>query len=84
MLATHDLFTRQMRNRLKIAIMGLGLMRLLQDAGRTEEARTTLYSLETGFQAVAEKSDMPTRRRGFVRRHRGTGRQRRFACLHAG
>ena len=56
MIAIHDQFTRQMRNRLKTTAMGLGLVRLLQDAGQTEEARTTLLSLENGFQGVAEKS----------------------------
>ena len=45
MLATHDQFSRQMRNRLKTAAMGWGLVRLLQDAGRAEEARTILSSL---------------------------------------
>ena len=42
MLAIHDQFTHQMRNRLKTTGMGLGLVRLLQDAGALEEARTTL------------------------------------------
>src|SRR5271167_2167377 len=53
MLAIHDQFTRQMRNRLKTTIMGLGLVRLLQDARRFEEARTTLYTLENEFQGGA-------------------------------
>jgi len=57
MLAIHDPFTHQMRNRLKTTGMGLGLVRLLQDARRFEEARTTLYSLENGFQGVAEEPD---------------------------
>ena len=55
MLAIHDQFTHQMRNRLKTTAMGLGLVRLLQDAGLAEEARTTLYSLENGFQGVASE-----------------------------
>lgn len=59
MLAIHDAFTHQMCDRLKTTVMGLGLARLLQDAGRTEEARTTLYSLEDGFQGIAEKSNRP-------------------------
>jgi hypothetical protein len=49
----HDQFTHQMRNRLKTTGMGLGLVRLLLDAGLTEEARTTLSSLEHGFQGIA-------------------------------
>jgi hypothetical protein len=44
----------EMSKRLKTTGMGLGLVRLLQDSGRTEEARTTLASLENGFQSVAE------------------------------
>jgi hypothetical protein len=62
MLAIHDQFTHKMRDRLKTAVMGLGLVRLLQDAGRTGEARATLYSLENGFQGVGEKSARPGRR----------------------
>ena len=57
MLAIHNQLNRQMRNRLKTSVMGLGLLRLLQDAGRIEEASATLYSLENGFQSVAEASD---------------------------
>ena len=53
MLAIHDQFTRQMRSRLKITGMGLGLVRLLQDARRFGEARTALSSLENGFLDVA-------------------------------
>jgi hypothetical protein len=50
MRAIHDQFSPQIRNRLKTTCMGLGLVRLLQDAGLTEEARTTLSALENGFQ----------------------------------
>ena len=59
MLAIHDQFTHQMRRRLKTTGMGLGLVQLLQDAGLIEEARTTLYSLENGFQGAAEKTATP-------------------------
>jgi len=62
MIATHDQFTRQMRSRLKTTAMELGLVRLLQDAKRFDEARTTLYSLENGFQGVAEESDKPSQK----------------------
>jgi hypothetical protein len=48
MIAIHDQFTRQLRNRLKATGMGLGVVRLLQDAKRFEEARTILYLLENG------------------------------------
>jgi hypothetical protein len=60
MLANHDQFTRQMRDRLQTTCMGLGLVRLLQDAKRFDEARTTLYSLENGFQGV--DSDKPVQK----------------------
>jgi hypothetical protein len=62
MLAIHDQFTRQMRNRLKTTGMGLGLVRLLQDAGRFEEAGTTLSWLENGFPGVAEEWDKPSQK----------------------
>lgn len=61
MLAIHDQFTPQMRNRLKTTSLGLGLVRLLQDARRFEEAKTILYSLENSFQGVeAEKPRQKT------------------------
>ena len=59
MLAIHDQFTRQMSDRLKTTGMGLALVQLLQDAGRMEEARTVLSSLENGFQGVAAASAKP-------------------------
>jgi hypothetical protein len=59
MLAIQNQFTHQLRRRLKTTGMGLGLVRLLQDAGLIEEARKTLYSLEIGFQGAAEKSATP-------------------------
>lgn len=46
MLANHDQFTRQMCDRLTTTAMGLGLVRLLQDAKRFVEARATLCLLE--------------------------------------
>jgi hypothetical protein len=49
----HDQFTPQIRNRLKTTSIALGLVRLLMDAGLTEEARTTLISLDTRFQGHA-------------------------------
>jgi hypothetical protein len=57
MLAIYDCrFTHQMPSRLKTTAMALGLVRLLQDVGLTDEARTTLNSLEDGFHCGAEKS----------------------------
>jgi hypothetical protein len=53
----HAPFSPRMRNRLLTTGMGLGLVQLLQDARRFEEARTTLYALEDGFQGIAEEAD---------------------------
>ena len=47
MLAIHDHVTRQMSDRLEATCIGLGLVRLLQDAKRFDEARTVLYALES-------------------------------------
>jgi hypothetical protein len=60
MLAIHDQFTHQNSDRLKTTCIGLGLVRLLQDAKRFEEAKATLYSLETSFQGG--ESEMPSQR----------------------
>jgi hypothetical protein len=57
MLAIRDPFTPQLRGRLKTTCMGLGLVRLLQDARRFEEARATLATLENGFERGPDKSD---------------------------
>jgi len=70
MLAIHDQITHELRSRLKTTVMGLGLVRLLQDAGLTEEARTTLYTLENGFQGVSEDSDKPSQNRHRHKVHR--------------
>jgi hypothetical protein len=60
MAAIHDRrCTHQMPKRLKITAMALGLVRLLQDTGRIEEARTTLDSLANGFRGSAEDSGKP-------------------------
>lgn len=58
MRTIHD---TQMGDRLETIVMGLGLVRLLQDARRFEEARATLYSLEESVQGADEKSDKPKR-----------------------
>jgi predicted N-formylglutamate amidohydrolase len=52
MIAIHDQFTRQMCDRLTTTCLGLGLVRLLQDARRFEEAKTTLLLLEDGVPAA--------------------------------
>ena len=59
MFAIHDQFTRQMSDSLQTTFMGLGLVRLLQDAKRFEEARATLNLLENGVQ---DKSDKPSQK----------------------
>jgi hypothetical protein len=74
MIATHDQFTRQTHNRLKTTSIGLGLVRLLQDARRFEEARTMFYSLENGFQGVAEESDKPSEQPCKANRLKGVSR----------
>jgi hypothetical protein len=81
MLAIHDQFTPQMRSRLKTTGMGLGLVRLLQDARRFEEARTTLYSLENGFQGVPETSDKPSQKPGKAQRLKGVPRRFSFMAM---
>ena len=68
MLAIHDQFTRQMRNRLKTTAIGLGLVRLLQDAKRFEEARATLYLLENESQDGSERpSKKPCKTKGVIK-----------------
>ena len=59
MLANHDKFNQQMRSRLKTTAMGLGLVRLLQDARRFDEAKTTLDLLENDFQGSDDEADNP-------------------------
>jgi hypothetical protein len=44
--------TRQLQSHLKTTGMGLGLLRLQLDAGMTEDARTTLHSLQNDFQLL--------------------------------
>ena len=68
MLAIHNQFTRQMRDRLTTTCMGLGLVRLLQDAKRFEEAKSALYSLENDFQDVPEASHKPIQEPSKVNR----------------
>jgi hypothetical protein len=74
MLANHDQFSLQMCDRLKTTGMGLGLVRLLQRAGRNVEARTTLSSLENCFQGVAVESDEPSRKPSKANRLKGVTR----------
>ena len=78
MIAIHDQFTLQLRNSLEATVKGLGLVRLLQDVGRAAEARSTLYSLENGFQRNAEKSEKPDRKPHRANRVRGL--IRKAAC----
>jgi hypothetical protein len=60
MLAIHDQLTRLMRDRLETTAVGLGLVRLLQDARRFEEAKTILYSVENEFQGASEQPGQKT------------------------
>ena len=79
----HDPFTPQMHKRLKITSMGLGLVRLLLDAGRTEEARATLSALENDFQGVADTSDNPSQKHRKAKRLKGVSRSLSFMALTA-
>jgi hypothetical protein len=47
-----DQTTRQLSDRLKTTGVGLGLLRLQLDAGMTDEARTTLSSLQNDLQLL--------------------------------
>lgn len=67
MLAIHDSFGPQLRNRLQMTVMGLGLVQLLLDTGRTEEARTTLASLQNGYPS-AQEAIRPLRKRRRTKR----------------
>jgi hypothetical protein len=51
MRTIRDHFTQQVCNSLKTTSIGLGLVRLLQDAGRNEEAKTIFSSLVQTSQA---------------------------------
>jgi hypothetical protein len=51
--------------------MGLGLVRLLQDARRFDEARLTLTLLEYGCESDAEQSDNPNQQRKKANRVKG-------------
>ena len=70
MCANHNRFSPQLRNQLKTTVMGLGLVRLLQDAGRNEEARSTLLSLVKDSQAPGEKTEKPVRNARKANRYR--------------
>lgn len=70
----HDHFTPQKPNRTATS-MGLGLVRRLLDAGRTEEARTTLASLQNGFQTVEEQAEKPSQKHCKVNRLKGVSRR---------
>lgn len=79
----HDQFTPRIRSRLKTTGMGLGLVRLLQDARRTEEARATLSSLENAFEGVATASDKPSQNHYQANRLKGVSRSLSFVALTA-
>jgi hypothetical protein len=74
-MRANDQLTRQMRLRQQTTSMGLGLVRLLLDAGRTEEARTTLASLQHGFQSVASEGAKPSQKRGQGNRLKAVSRR---------
>jgi hypothetical protein len=51
-IANHEEFTGQMRNCFQTTAIGLGLLRLLQDARRFKEARSTLSCLKNLVQGI--------------------------------
>jgi hypothetical protein len=63
MVDIQDRFSRQIRSRLKTIGKGLGLIRLLQDAGRIGEARAVLSLLENGVPGGAVQSRKPSKAR---------------------
>ncbi len=69
MLAIHDQFTQQTTDRIQTTCMGLGLVRLLQDAKRFDEAKATLYLLEEGVD-----TDQPTEKPCKAKRLKGVTR----------
>jgi len=81
MYAIHDHFTHGTRQGLKTAGMGLGLVRLLQDAGRTVEAKTILCSLENALDGVTEASNKPNQGPWKATRLNGLSRTSPFAAL---
>jgi hypothetical protein len=83
MLATHGHFTPKVRNRLKTTCIGLGLVRLLQDAGRTEEARMTLASLQSRLQGGPMAPDESSQKPCKANRLKGASRRFSFVALSA-
>jgi hypothetical protein len=61
-------FTPELRNRLKITVLGLGLVRLLLDAGRTQKARTTLRLLQNSCDSAQAKKQGQKPRRASSRK----------------
>ena len=62
MIAVHrkiNRFGSQLQDRLKTTGMGLGLVRLQMDMGLTEEASTTLASLQDDFQLLLYGVEKP-------------------------
>ena len=74
MFANLDRLNEPMRNRLKTTGMGLGLVRLLQNARRFEEAKTTLCSLENDIHGAAEIPDKPSQKPHRANRLEGVTR----------
>ena len=71
---------------LSLLSKGLGLVRLLQDAKRFEEARTTLSSLEHGFQGIAQDKESQNpckanRLKGVSKSHSFTARSAKHECV---
>jgi hypothetical protein len=61
MLSNYVFANRPMCDRLETTCIGLGLVRLLQDAKRFEEARTVLYALENRVPSATPEQKRPKR-----------------------
>ncbi len=83
MLAIHNQLTRQLHHRLRTTNMALGLVRLLQDAGRTEEARTIRFWLETGWRCNANALDNPNLKSRKTNRMKCISTNSSFVVLRA-
>ena len=72
MFAIHDQFTHELCDRLTTTIMGLGLVRLLQDAKRFEKARATFCWLEEALNKPGQKLSKAKRTRRTASRSSGS------------
>jgi hypothetical protein len=77
MLTIHDQ-SCQLSDRLATTCVGLGLIRLLQDAKRFEEANATLFLLEFGVQDESAEPKQPSMTNRLTRIARSNSRTKRI------